>query len=276
MATAALLMMALTSAGAVGWRNIDAAHHLGGRKATAGYLQGKVVLVCRWNATNATSRALLPRIEQLWASFKTKQFVVLGGPVVDGCSAEEVRKFVAARRLTFPIYEEAGAVSGVPRFEGEPFLYVVDETGKLVYFGSDDRNATQAFVSALTDQDAPKGVNQWVHYLDYELENLPGHAYLRLREFNRQHPDAAKAYLEKGKALVAMANIKPLADLIEFAKRAKDVPDFSKNANKQRTYETLVKTVLQDCAPLKNLPDPRMAQEAKNALADLKWVQATF
>ena len=30
------------------------------------------------------------------------------------------------------------------------------------------------------------------------------------------------------------------------------------------------------CEGFKAHPDPRVAQEAKNALADLKWTQATF
>ena len=76
-------LMAVVLAGssvlAAEWKNVDAEHYLGGRKASAGYLQGKVVLADRWGAECPPCRELLPRVEQLWQSFKAKQFVVLGG-----------------------------------------------------------------------------------------------------------------------------------------------------------------------------------------------------
>ena len=46
--------------------------------ASEGYLCGKVVLVDRWGFRCPPCRALLPRVEEIWQSFKTKPFVVLG------------------------------------------------------------------------------------------------------------------------------------------------------------------------------------------------------
>lgn len=61
---------ALAQAG-VGWKNLEAENQLGGRKTSAGYLQGKVVMVCK-DAGQAS------RMEAVWQSFKSKPFVLIG------------------------------------------------------------------------------------------------------------------------------------------------------------------------------------------------------
>ena len=48
--------------GAVEWRALEEENHLGGRKASSGYLQGKVVLVDRWGARCPPCRRKLPRM----------------------------------------------------------------------------------------------------------------------------------------------------------------------------------------------------------------------
>ena len=270
-ATAALLVQA------VEWKNVDADHYLGGRKASAGYLQGKVVLVDRWGAKCPPCRALLPRVEEVWQSFKTKPLVVLGGHCKGWGSAEEVKALIEENKLSYPVYEDAGLASGEPKFNAIPFLYVVDETGKVVYLGRDERNATQAIVTALTDMESPKNLEQWKRFLDYELEHLPCRGYLRLRDFRKKFPKEVKAYEAKAKELAALPDLKKVADLIEFAKKAKDPPVFGpKDKAKKAMYEKLVKDMIDKCEGFKAHPDSRVAQEAKNALADLKWTQATF
>ena len=262
---------------AVEWKNVDAEHYLGGRKASAGYLQGKVVLVDRWGAKCPPCRALLPRVEEIWQSFKTKPLVVLGGHCKGWGSAEEVKTLIEENKLSYPVYEDAGLTSGEPQFDAIPFLYVVDETGKVVYLGRDERNATQAIVTALTDMEAPRNVAQAKRFLDHELEHLPCRAYLRLRDFRKKFPKEAKDYESKAKELAAIPDLKKVADLVEFAKKAKDPPVFGpKDTAKKVKYEKLVKDEIDKCESFKTHPDPRVAQEAKNALADLKWTQATF
>ena len=269
--------MAVSLAQAVEWKNIDADHHLGGRKASAGYLQGKVVLVDRWGAHCPPCRALLPRVEEIWQSFKTKPLVILGGHCKGWGSAEEVKVLIDENKLTYPVYEDAGLATGEPKFDAIPFLYVVDETGKVVYLGRDERNATQAIVTALTDMEAPKSVVQWKRFLDYELEHLPCRGYLRLRDFRKKFPKEAKAYEAKAKELASIPDLKKAADFIEFAKKAKDPPVFGpKDKAKKAKYEKLVNDMVSKGEAFKSHPDPRVAQETKNALADLKWTQATF
>ena len=272
-------LIAFSAAGvqAVEWKNVDADHHLGGRKASAGYLRGKVVLVDRWGAKCPPCRALLSRVEDIWQSFKTKPFVVLGGHCKGWGTADEVAELITEHKLTYSVYEDAGLATGEPKFDAIPFLYVVDETGKVVYLGRDERTATQAVVTALTDMEAPKNVAQWKRFLDYELEHLPCRGYLRLKEFRKKFQKEAKEYEPRAKEILAIKDLKKVADLVEFAKKAKDPPVFGpKDKAKKAKYEKLVNDMVSKGEAFKSHPDPRVAQEAKNALADLKWTQATF
>ena len=257
------------------WKNVDAEHYLGGRKASAGYLQGKVVLVDRWGLKCPPCRALLPRVEEIWRSFKTKPFVVLGGHCKGWGDAEGVKALVAEKGLTYPVYEDAGLAVDEPEFDAIPFLYVVDETGKVVYKGHDDRTATEAVVTALTDLESPRNLAQWKRFLDYELKTLPGRAYLRMLDFSKKYPQAAKDYAEKFKELKAVPDVKKLAELVAFAKKAKDPRAFSeKEKAKKAKYVQLLKGAQTKYASLKDAKDPRVAQEAKNSLADVKWALA--
>ena len=270
--------MAASLVRAVEWRNVDAEHYLGGRKASAGYLQGKVVLVCLWQADGAQPVGeLLSALEDVWTNFKTKPLVVLGGPLGGGGMNEAVKRQLAAAKVSFPVYSESSLAQKPPIYKSLPFIYIVDETGRVVYMGRDDRMATQAVVTALTDQETPRNVKQMRRFLDYELDHLPCRGFLRLRDFRKKYPEEVKAYESKAKELLAIPDLKKVAELVEFAKKAKDPPVFSsKDAAKKAKYEKLVNDVIDTCEGFKAHPDPRVAQEAKNALADLKWAQATF
>lgn len=275
---AALVGAASLNAG-VAWRNVDADHYIAGRKASEGYLQGKVVLVDRWGLGCPPCRKLLPRVEELWRSFRTKPFVVLGGHCRGWGDAEGIQKLAKDLGLTYPIYEDAGLADDEPQFSGIPFLYVVDETGKVLYKGHDERLATQVLVTALTDMEAPKNLEQWKRFLDFELENLPGRAYLRLAEFKKKFPAEAKEYAGREKELKAVPDVKKLAELVEFAKKSKDMRQFDPKKKMQRQkFEKLVKDAISGSKynSLLGSKDPRVVQEAKNSLADLKWTAAEF
>ena len=262
---------------AVEWRNLDEDHHLGGRVASEGYLQGKVVLVDRWGLKCPPCRALLPRVEEIWKSFKTKPFVVLGGHCKGWGDAEGVKALIRENGLTYPIYEDAGLAVGEPQFDAIPFLYVVDGTGRVVYRGHGERDATQAIVTALTDMESPRNLEQWKQYLDFELENLPGRAYLRANEFRKKFPKEAKEYLAKFKALTAIPDVRKLSELVAFAKKAKDMRAFdAKAAAKKQKFVQMIDSAVGKYESLKESKDPRVAQEAKNSLADLKWTKAAL
>ena len=271
----AMTVGAALSAGAVEWKNVDEAHYLAGRKCSEGYLRGKVVLVDRWGLKCPPCRALLPRVEEIWTSFKTKPFVVLGGHCEGWGAADGVKALVAEKGLTYPVYEGAGLAVGEPQFDAIPFLYVVDETGKVVYLGRDEKTATQAVVQALTDLESPRNLAQWKRFLDFEIEMLPGRAYLRMEEFSKKFPKEAKEYAAKFKALKAVPDVKKLAELVAFAKKAKDPRVFGpKDKAKKAKYVQLLKGGLSKFASLRESKDPRVAQEAKNSLADITWTLA--
>ena len=274
-----LVAVASATCLAVDWKNLDEEHHLGGRRTSAGYLRGKVVLVDRWGVRCPPCRALLPRVEQVWQSFKTKPFVVLGGHCKGWGDAEGVKALVDQHGLTYPIYEDAGLAVGEPSFDAIPFIYVVDETGLVVYRGHDERTATQAVVTALTDMESPRNLRQWKRFLDFEVENLPGRAYQRLKEFKKKFPNEAKAYAEKERAIQAIPDVKKLSELVEFARKSKDMPAFTDKQNgKRQAYEKTVRDAIANpkYQALLTSKDPRVVQEAKNSLADLKWTAASF
>ena len=273
-----LVLFTAACASAVEWKNVDAAHYLGGRKASEGYLQGKVVLVCLWQAGEAQPVGeLLSSLEEVWTNFKTKSLIVLGGPLGDSGADEAVKRQLDAAKVSFPVYSGATLARNQPIYKSLPFIYIVDETGKVIYIGHDDRNATQVVVSALTDMESPKNLKQWTRFLDYELDHLPCRGYLRLRDFRKKFPKEVRDYEARAKELLAIPDLKKVADLVEFAKKAKDPPVFgAKDGAKKAKYEKLVKDVIDMCEGFKAHPDPRVAQEAKNALAELKWTQATF
>jgi len=272
------LLASGVASGAVEWRGLGPDRQLGGRKTSAGYLQGKVVLVCRWSPADAAAKGMLVRLEEIWQGFKTKPFVVLGGSLEDRGTAEEAKKLVVDSAVTFPVY--AGAALGVGERlpEETPFLSVVDETGKVVYLGKDDRDATQALVTALTDMESPRDLEQWKRLLDFELETLPGRAYLRANAFRKKHPAEAKAYFEKFKALTSIPDVKRLSEFVAFSRKAKDLRTFDpkKKAVQKQRFEKMVESAISKYGSLAESEDPRVAQEAKNALADLKWTLAAL
>lgn len=240
-------------AAGVGWKNVGAEDQLGGRKTSEGYLQGKVVLVCRQSD-------LMQRLETVWQSFKKKPLVIIGA-----CDTKDPA-------CTFPMYKGAGLSSGEPATP----IYVVGATGKVVYKGADDRLATEAIVSALTDLESPRSLVQWKEFLDFELENLPAHAYLRVAAFKKKFPSAAKEYDSKVIELRKIKNVDKIAKLVSLAKSAKDVRDFGpkKKMLQAKFAKTVKDSISKNASLVAACEDARLQQEAKNALADLKWAAA--
>lgn len=254
-AFAAALMSAACAMASVSWENVDEGHYIAGRRCSEGYLQGKVVLVSR-------DPKMAQRMEEIWTSFKTKPFVLIGA------------YHMAPQNVTFPVYSFAKLAEDEP----EKPLYVVDETGAVRYRGNDDRMATETVVSALTDMESPKTAGHWMMFLDYELTELPGRAYLRFLEFKKKFPKEAKEYSVKFSELEKVENVKKLAELVKFAKSAKDMQilDPKRDRNRRILLQKRIKDAISKYSFLKESADRRVMQEAKNALADLKWTLATL
>ena len=62
----------------IDWENIDPAHHLAGRMASAGYLRGKVVLLDYRDYGDKSGVDAMRRLEDVWQTFKMKPFVLIG------------------------------------------------------------------------------------------------------------------------------------------------------------------------------------------------------
>ena len=262
---------------AVVWKNLDKEHHLGGRVTSEGYMRGKVALVCRWGLKFQKCRTMLPKLEEVWQAFKSKPLVVLCGHCKGYGEAEEIRKFVTEQGISCPVYEGGCLAAGEPSYSTVPVLYVVDETGRVVYAGHNEQTARQALVTALTDMEAPRSLVQWKRFLDFELQNLPGRAWLRVEEFRKKFPNESKEYAVQFKELAAVPDVRTLAALVSVAREAKDHPDFGpKEQMKKAKHKKSMEDALRKYASLKQSSDPRVAQEAKNALADIKWALADF
>jgi len=136
------------------WANLDEAHHYSGPSLTEKDLEGKVVLVDNWGVNCPPCRDSLPRIQQIWESFKSKPFVIIGSHC-QGKQADKVKELVEANKLTYPMYERVGLAEGAPEFRAIPFIYVVNHRGRVVFSGHSDREATEALVTAIADVGQP-------------------------------------------------------------------------------------------------------------------------
>lgn len=146
--------IATLGANAVSWKGLDESNWYSGPKITEADLAGKVVMVDKWGVFCPPCRALLPKMQEIWKSFKGKNFILLGSHC-QGRKEAEVQNLVKANKLTFPIYDWAGLAEGEPRSSGIPFLYVVDHRGKVVYSGHNHNMALEAAQAAILALDLP-------------------------------------------------------------------------------------------------------------------------
>ena len=136
------------------------------------------------------------------------------------------------------------------------------------------RGAQGVVGSALLATSSPMTAKQYEYLLDYELVNLPGRGYLRLKEYRDRFPKESAKYAEAWKSLSAREEIKKLARLVELSRLVKDRDLASKSS--QRITPEVLENAMEKYAPLKQSEDKFVAQEAKNALADFKFCAATL
>ena len=156
-AVAFAAVFAAATACALDWRNLDDANWVSGPKLTPESLEGKVILVDEWGVNCPPCRALLPRIEQIWQSFRPKGLVVIGSHR-QGDQKARILELRAENKLTYPIYLGAGIEGEPSNGGGIPFMYVINSVGEIVYSGRDERAATTAIVNAITDMPDPNSL----------------------------------------------------------------------------------------------------------------------
>lgn len=133
-----------------GWQGLDAANWIAGRKIAERDLKGKVVLLYVFDASSERSLPLLPRVQQIYSSFKHKPFLVVGSAA--SRELAEVKKALKERKnVTFPVYADAepafGKVTASQRTR--PYFLVIDSKGKIVHRGISEQEATEAIVNAI-------------------------------------------------------------------------------------------------------------------------------
>ena len=289
MTTIALLL----AAAVVGWNGLVEDGHLAGRPASAGYLRGKVVLVDSrdYGARGVEIGAHLERMGDIWRSYKSKQFVLLGNHLGESMmKAESVAK---AAGVSYPVYTNVvidvrsvrmpkGTNTVAQTATTNDFIIaattnkfcVIDAAGNVRYVGGDDRKATELVVLALTDEQVPPDAETYRKLLDYELVNLPGKALVRFEEFRKRFPEAAWDYQAAAEALKTREECVRLAKLEAFSRQAKDYNPKVKKG--KRITRTAIEAKIATFKDLKESDDPMVVQEAKNCLADLVWAAAAM
>ena len=188
------------------WKNIGESDWIGGaRLKSQASLAGKVVLVDVWGKDCPPCRALLPRLAQTWESFRDKPFVVIGSHRQARDDAA-VKALISENGVTYPVYQGAGLVNGEPSSGGSiPFLYVVNQRGKVIYSGRSLPEATEAAVNAFETVGDPKTLEETKEEIEYLKEVSPKEAVRLIKKMRGKWPKEAEAYKDGFAALVAAA-----------------------------------------------------------------------
>lgn len=267
----------------VEWMNVVPDSRVGGRMASCGYLKGKVVLLDVRDYSENAEAALMKQIQDVWTAYKSKQFVALGSHIGPSETREAAGNLIKSLHLTYSIYSEVavkndeGAVEDLQRG-----VYVFDSTGKRLYFGKDPRQAMGIVGSAIFAESIPSSTAGWKAVLDYEIANLPGQAYLRIRDLknhkdvlkklSKEYPADVKRYAATWREYGGNSEVKKLAKLVETTRLIKD-RDKNSRASRRLNAATL-ENLIKQYSVLTQSENPLIAQEAKNSLADLKFVKA--
>ena len=267
----------------VEWMNVVPDSRVGGRMASCGYLKGKVVLLDVRDYSENAEAAMMKQIQDVWAAYKSKQFVALGSHVGSSGSKEAAGNLIKSLHLTYSIYSDVAVKNDEGAIEDlQRGVYVFDSTGKRLYFGKDPRQAMGIVGSAIFAESIPASTEGWKAVLDYEIANLPGQAYLRIRDLknhkdvlkklSKEYPDDVKRYAATWREYGENSEVKKLAKLVETTRLIKD-RDKNSRASKRLSAATL-ENLIKQYSVLTQSANPLIAQEAKNSLADLKFVKA--
>ncbi len=139
------------------WKGLEPENWYCGKKLTEKSLDGKIVMVYVFSESSEDSVALLPRIENVWSAYKSKPLVVLGSH--RGGKSAKAESIIKKAKVTFSVYEDAGRTKEPSAGGRYPIVYVVDDTGRMIYRGRSDLEATEAIVTAIPNvgKGAPVG-----------------------------------------------------------------------------------------------------------------------
>ena len=129
------------------WKGLEPENWYCGKKLTESSFDGKIVMVYVFSESDEDSAALLPRIENVWSAYKSKPLVVLGSH--RGGKSAKAENLIKKAKVTFSVYENAGRTQEPSARGRYPIVYVVDDTGRMIYRGRSDLEATEAIVTAI-------------------------------------------------------------------------------------------------------------------------------
>ena len=129
------------------WKGLEPENWYCGKKLDESSFDGKIVMVYVFSESDEDSVALLPRIENVWSAYKTKPLVVLGSH--RGGKSAKAENLIKKAKVTFPVYEGAGRTQEPSAGGRYPIVYVVNDTGRMIYRGRSDLEATEAIVTAI-------------------------------------------------------------------------------------------------------------------------------
>ena len=126
-------LAAFCSSGAAKWKNLNDKSYISGDKITEADLLGNVVLVYYWDTADENSVKILPEIEKIWSSFKTKKFRLVGTYVGVRDDAK-VKSLIEKNKVTFPVYYKF-SLDPDPKvgFAKTPYFNVVNHRGVSVF-----------------------------------------------------------------------------------------------------------------------------------------------
>jgi thiol-disulfide isomerase/thioredoxin len=107
---------------------------LSGKPLTWSAMKGRVVLVDFWATWCTPCRKSMPELQALHDKYADRGFSVVGVSIDDGKTAGKVKKFVASKKITYPIAidsEKAGAWERF-RVKAVPAAFLVDQEGRIV------------------------------------------------------------------------------------------------------------------------------------------------
>lgn len=295
LAVALAAVFAATAASAIEWRNLDDANWVSGPKLTPESLEGKVILVDEWGVNCPPCRALLPRIEDIWQSFRTKGLVVIGSHR-QGDQRERILELRAENKLSYPIYLNAGIVDEPSNGGGIPFMYVIDARGKIVYSGRGEREATAAIVNAITEMPDPNSLLGGLELRKFKamakdfvlgknVESKIASLTATAKKDSAEGKEAAAMLkaLEESKEIVVKrirknlerAPGKALTDIVMFGRSwPSSAADFAEERKKLEAMPDVRKLQQADASLAKiTSKPPRNSGQAKGALASLAAVE---
>lgn len=264
----------VSGASAVEWLGLEPANRLCGRMVSSGYLKGKVVLACVGDFSKPENVELAKRLESTWNAYRSRPFVLVGchRPIE---TREQAASALADADVTYPIYAGARLEEGrEPVARSETFFFIVDGSGRGRSPTSDEHVALTALVTWLTNAETPPDPRRMREIVQFESENLPGAAWLRLSEYRALEPEEAMEYDAFWQTLDEDRDAKDLARLEKFVRQAKENAPGTRGA--RPLSRAKIRRVIGYYERYKSSERPAIVQEAKNGVAELTWILATL